>query len=142
MKQQRTTTTATFRSYALPGVLYGEQRLILNPKDRIVTLLGGYGELLAQACFPATVLAVTQALVDAHPTPCTLPVLYAAFTGVELEAAREILGALEQAKVLDLALCRLDAALADGRAHLASFNLGIQPVPEEHGYRLFRLSLS
>ena len=138
---KKRTTTATFQSYELAGVLYGEQRLILNPADRIVTLLGGYGELLAQACFPATVLAITQALVDAYPAPCTLPVLYGAFASVEREAAQEILAALEQAEVLDLALHGLDTALADCRAHLAAFNLGIQPVPKEGGYRLFRLSL-
>jgi hypothetical protein len=54
---------------------------------------------------------------------------------VELEAA------LEQASVLDLALCGLDDALAGCRAKLAAFNLGVQPVLEEGGYRLFRLSL-
>jgi hypothetical protein len=44
--------------------------------------------------------------------------------------------------VLDQALSNvLDDVLADCRAQLAMFNLGIQPVPEEEGYRLFRLSL-
>jgi hypothetical protein len=87
--------TPSFRSYELAGVLYGDQRLVLNPHERIVTLLGGQGQLEAQACFSATALAVTQALVDAHPAPCALDALYAAFAGVERAAAREILVALE-----------------------------------------------
>lgn len=134
-------TPKRFRYYALPEVLYGDQRLVLNPAERIVTLVGGHGQLEAQACFPAAALAVTQALLDAHPTPCALDALYAAFASVEIAAAREILAALEQASVLDLALRGLDAALSDCRAQLAAFNLGMQPVPEEGGYRLFRLSL-
>ena len=134
-------TTPIFRSYELPGVLYGDQRLILNPAERIVTLLGDHGQLEAQTCFAASALAVTQALVDAHPAPCPLDALYAAFVGVERAAAREILAALEQAEVLDLALGGLEGALAGTRAQLAAFNLGVQPVPEAGGYRLFRLSL-
>jgi hypothetical protein len=133
--------TPSFRSYELAGVLYGDQRLVLNPAERIFTLLGGHGQLDAQACFSASALAVTQALVVAHPAPCTLDVLYAAFAGIERTAAREILAALEQAEVLDLALHGLDGALAGCRAQLAPFNLGVQPVPEAGGYRLFRLSL-
>jgi glyoxylase-like metal-dependent hydrolase (beta-lactamase superfamily II) len=134
-------TPKRFRCYALPEVLYSDQRLILNLEDRIVTLVGGHGELEAQACFPAAALAVTRALLDAHPAPCALDARYAAFASVERIAAREILAALEQASVLDLALHGLDVALADCRAQLAAFNLGMQPVPEEGGYRLFRLSL-
>ena len=113
--------TPTFRSYELPGLLYGDQRLILNLACRIVTLLGGHGQPEAQTCFAASALAVTQALVDAHPAPCPLDALYAAFAGVERAAAREI--------------------LAGCRAQLATFNLGVQPVPEAGGYRLFRLFL-
>ena len=60
---------------------------------------------------------------------------------MERAAAREILAALEQAEVLDLALGGLEGTLADTRAQLAAFNLGVQPVPEAGGYRLFRLSL-
>ena len=40
--------TPIFRSYELPWVLYGDQRLVLNLQDRIVTLLGGRGQLDAQ----------------------------------------------------------------------------------------------
>jgi hypothetical protein len=69
-------------------------------------------------------------------------VLYAAFAGVELDAAQEILKALFDAGVLDQALRNgLMEALAGCRAQLAMFNLGIQPVPEKEGYRLFRLTL-
>ena len=75
-------TPSTFRTYHLPDVLYSSQRLILNPHDRIVTLMDDNG-MSAQGW------AVT---------------------------------------------------LAGYRAQLALFNLGIQPVPVEDGYRLFRLT--
>jgi hypothetical protein len=52
-------TTRSFRLYELPGLLYGDQRLILNLENRIVTLVEGDGELSAQACFSAAALAVT-----------------------------------------------------------------------------------
>jgi RNA polymerase sporulation-specific sigma factor len=130
-----------FQRYELPGVLCSNQRLILNLQERILTLVEDAEGLSAQAYLPAQVLAVTRALLDAHPAPCPQATLYAAFAGVEVEEAREILGALFHAGVRDMALRGLDAALADCRAKLAAFNLGVQPVPEEAGYRLFRLSL-
>lgn len=85
---------------------------------------------------------MTLALSDTHPAVCPQAVLYAAFAGVELDAAQEILKALFDAGVLDQALRNgLMEALAGCRAQLAMFNLGIQPVPEKEGYRLFRLTL-
>ncbi len=138
MKQPR---IPTFRSYALVEVLHGDQRLILNREARIVTLISDGDEFAAQLCFPAEMLALTQVLLDAYPAPCPQAVLYAVFAGVEFDVAREILKALFDASVLDLALRGLDGVLADCRAKLAALNLGVQPVPEEDGYRLFRLSL-
>lgn len=83
-----------------------------------------------------------RALLDASPASCPQVVLYAALTGIELDRAQDILKALDEANLLDQVLRHgLDEALAACRAHLAVFNLGIQPVPEEEGYRLFRLSL-
>ena len=77
-----------------------------------------------------------------EPAVCPRAVLYAAIARVEVEAAQEILKALFDAGVLDQALrSGLDEALAGCRAQLALFNLGIQPVPEEEGYRLFQLTL-
>lgn len=138
MKQN---ATPTFRTYHLPDVLYSNQRLILNLHDRIVTLVDD-DEVSAQACLSAQAWAVTLALLDAYPAPCPQAVLYAAFAGVEVETAREILAALFDAGVLDQALrYGLDEALEDCRAQLAAFSLGIQPMPEEEGYRIFRLSL-
>ncbi|MGH3182282.1 MAG: sigma factor-like helix-turn-helix DNA-binding protein, partial [Streptosporangiaceae bacterium] len=131
-----------FLTYDLDGVLYGDQQLVLNREERILTLIGdGYGEFAAQTCWPAPVFALLQALVDAHPAPCPQATLYAVWAGIEVEEAWEMLAALVQASLLDPALRGLHALLADCQARLAVFNLGIQPVPDEDSYRLFRLSL-
>ena len=134
-------TIPTFQRYELAGVLSGDQRLILNRQARILTLLSDGNEFAAQVCFPAETLALTQALLDAHPAPCPQAVLYAVCAGVEVEEAREMLKALFEVGMLDLALRGLEGVLADCRAKLAALNLGVQPVAEEDGYRLFRLSL-
>ena len=130
-----------FLTYELDGILYGDQRLILNRQEGILTLSGDGEDVSAQACLPAHTLAVMQALLDAHPAPCPQAVLYSLWAGVELEAAREMLAVLLQAGYLDLVLRGLYRVLAECRAKLALFNLGVQPAPEEEGYRLFRLSL-
>jgi len=131
-----------FQTYQLPDVLYSNQRLILNPHDRILTLLDDADGVSAQACLSVQAWALTRALLDAHPAPCSQAALYAAFVGVEVEVAQEILTALFEAGVLDVALrYGLGEAMADCRTQLALYNLGIQPVPEEESYRLFRLSL-
>ena len=136
------THRATFRIYELVEVLSGDELLVLNGEARILTLLGGsHGEVNAQACLSEQAQAVLQALCEAHPAPCPLVTLYAAFADLAPEDARLVLEALQEAGVRDLGVAGLDAALSDCRAQLAAFDLGVQPVPEEDGYRLVRLSL-
>lgn len=81
-------------------------------------------------------------MLAAHPAPCPLAQLYAAYAGLRLEDAREILRLLAEAGLLTPALARLEEALAACRAQLLAFKIGLVPVPEAEGYRLVRLALS
>ena len=114
----------------------------MNVRERIATLMEDT-QMRTQTCLSVQAWVVALALLDAYSASCPQAVLYAALTGVELDIAQDILTALDEANVLDQVLRHgLDEALADCRAHLAVFNLGIQPASEEEGYRLFRLSLA
>jgi len=128
-----------FVTYDLSSILLGA--VVLNEQEGILTHVSDTAEFAAQACFPAPALALTRALLEAHPAPCSQVALYAIWAGITLEEAHEMLAALSQAGYLDLVLRGLHEALAECRAKLAALNLGIQPVPEEDSYRLFRLSL-
>ena len=68
MKQQ--CTTPTFVSYRLPDdVLYSDQELIVNVRERIVTLMEDTA-MRAQVCLSVQAWVVMQALLDASPASC------------------------------------------------------------------------
>ncbi len=128
-------TSASFCVYELPRVLYVAQRLVLNPVERILTLMSN-DELEAQCLLTEQEIRVLLAFLRAFPHSCSYIALYAAVTEMAPERIELFFGHLDDAPALAAEVAR--PILQRCRALLDTFNIGIRPI-EDVGYELFRL---
>jgi len=118
----------------LQGLLAPNQKLMINPSIRTVTLVStapdGETQFIAQQQFSPNGMRVLIPLLEAHPDYCPYEVLLASLCSLPLEEARRQLQ-----EMWDISIRQVRRAINSLRAGLAAFGLGIRTIFSD-GYQV------